>query len=35
MKGFTWNAGNLPKGIYFCRVQAGQETFTKKIIKIN
>jgi hypothetical protein len=29
-----WDAGHLPKGLYFCRVQAGQETFTQKIIKV-
>jgi hypothetical protein len=32
---FTWHAGDLPKGLYFCRVQAGQEAFTQKIIKVH
>ncbi len=31
---FTWHTGNLPKGLYFCRVQAGREAFTQKIIKV-
>ena len=31
---FRWDAGDLPKGLYFCRVQAGQETTTQKIIKV-
>jgi hypothetical protein len=31
---FTWHAGDLPRGLYFCRVQAGKETSTLKIIKI-
>mgnify|MGYP001068190210 CR=1 FL=1 len=30
---FTWHAGDLPKGLYFCRVQAGKEVTTRKIIK--
>jgi hypothetical protein len=33
MKQFTWHAGHLPKGMYFCRVQAGKETRTFKIVK--
>lgn len=28
------NLGNLKEGIYFCRVQIGNETITKKIIKV-
>jgi hypothetical protein len=32
---FEWNAGGLPDGIYFCRLQAGDATITKKIIKTN
>ncbi len=31
---FTWHAGHLPKGLYFCRVQAGEKTITQKIIKV-
>ncbi|MBW6474383.1 MAG: T9SS type A sorting domain-containing protein [Anaerolineaceae bacterium] len=31
---FRWDAGDLPKGLYFCRVQAGKEIFTQKIIKV-
>ncbi len=30
---FTWHAGDLPKGLYFCRVQAGNELATRKILK--
>ena len=30
---FTWHAGDLPKGLYFCRVQAGEEFSTQKLIK--
>lgn len=30
---FTWHAGDLPKGMYLCRVLAGEETGTFKIIK--
>ncbi|MBW6492529.1 MAG: T9SS type A sorting domain-containing protein [Lentimicrobium sp.] len=30
---FSWDAGDLPKGLYFCRVQAGQEWMARKIIK--
>ena len=30
----TWNPGNLPEGIYFCRLQAGGELMTKKMIRI-
>jgi hypothetical protein len=29
-----WNAGNLPEGIYYCRLQAGDKTVSGKIIKI-
>jgi len=32
---YGWDAGDLPKGMYFCRVQAGLEITTQKIIKIN
>jgi hypothetical protein len=28
-----WNAGGLPPGIYFCRIQAGGEARVIKIIK--
>jgi len=31
----TANLGHLPEGVYFCRIQAGNEMVTKKIIKIN
>jgi len=31
---FTWHAGDLPRGLYFCRVQAGKETSTRIIIKV-
>jgi hypothetical protein len=30
---FTWHAGHLPKGLYLCRVQVGEETRTLKIVK--
>ena len=30
---FTWDAGHLPKGLYFCRVQAGREVITRKVMK--
>jgi S-formylglutathione hydrolase FrmB len=30
---FTWHAGDLPKGLYFCRVQTGEEFSTQKLIK--
>ncbi len=30
---FRWHAGDLPKGMYLCRVQAGKETRTHKIVK--
>lgn len=30
---FKWNSGDLPKGLYYCRVQAGNEVVTRKIIK--
>jgi len=29
---FTWNAVNLPSGIYFCRLQAGSFVQTRKMI---
>ncbi|NTW26571.1 MAG: T9SS type A sorting domain-containing protein [Lentimicrobium sp.] len=29
-----WNAGNLPAGIYYCRLQTGNITVSRKIIKI-
>ncbi len=29
-----WNAADLPPGVYYCRMQAGKETITKKIIKV-
>jgi len=28
-----WNAGNLPSGIYYCRLQAGERPVSSKIIK--
>jgi len=31
---FTWHAGRLPKGLYFCQVQMGNEIRTQKIIKV-
>ena len=31
---FTWHAGDLPKGMYLCRLQMGQKTTTQKIIKV-
>jgi serine protease len=30
---FRWDAVGLPKGSYFCRVQAGNEIMTRKILK--
>ena len=30
---FTWHAGDLPKGLYFCRVRMGNESTTQKLIK--
>jgi hypothetical protein len=30
---FTWDAGHLPKGLYFCRVQAGGNNAVVKVIK--
>ncbi len=30
----TWNAANLPAGIYFCQIQIGNDMVTKKIIKV-
>jgi len=30
----TFDTNKLPEGIYFCRVQIGNETITKKIIKL-
>jgi len=30
---FTWHAGDLPKGMYFCRVQAGGNNAVVKVIK--
>jgi hypothetical protein len=29
-----WNSGKLPAGVYYCRLQAGAQTYTNKIIKI-
>ncbi len=29
-----WDAGDLPKGLYFLKVQAGKEAGTRKIIKV-
>jgi hypothetical protein len=31
---FTWHAGHLPRGVYLCRVQVGEQTRTQKIIKV-
>lgn len=28
----SWNAANLPQGIYFCRLQAGSDLITKKMV---
>jgi hypothetical protein len=30
---FNWNATGLAEGMYFCRIQAGDATFTRKVIK--
>jgi hypothetical protein len=30
---FGWDAGDLPKGLYFCQMQAGNEMKMLKIIK--
>jgi hypothetical protein len=30
-----WDAGTMPAGIYYCRLQAGNQLISKKIIKIN
>jgi len=30
-----WNAGDLKKGIYLCKIQIGKETISKKLIKAN
>ncbi len=30
----VWDSGNLPKGMYFCRMQIGDELIAKKIIKV-
>lgn len=32
---FEWNLSGLSEGIYFCLVQIGNESVTKKIIKVN
>ncbi len=29
-----WNGGNLPAGIYYCRLQSGDQFITRKIIKL-
>jgi hypothetical protein len=29
-----WNAGNLPAGIYYCRLQSGEHIISNKIIKM-
>jgi flagellar hook assembly protein FlgD len=31
----TWDARGLINGIYFCRLQAGDAVFTRKIIKMD
>jgi hypothetical protein len=31
---FKWDASNLPSGIYFIRLQAGEEVYTRKVIKL-
>jgi hypothetical protein len=28
-----WNTGNLPAGIYYCRLQAGERIVSNKIVK--
>jgi hypothetical protein len=28
----SWSAGSLPSGIYFCKMEAGEETFRQKIV---
>jgi len=28
----VWNAGNAPSGIYFCRLTAGRESITRKLV---
>ena len=33
MHNITWNTRGLPNGIYFCRLQAGEAFYTRKIIK--
>lgn len=30
-----WNSGNLPAGIYYCRLQAGNKVVMNKIVKIH
>jgi len=31
---FTWHTGNLPKGLYFCRVQVGMEAASREIMRL-
>ena len=31
----TWNAENLPPGVYYCRLKTGNQLISKKIIKMN
>jgi len=31
----TWNAENISAGIYFCRLQTGNDLMTRKVIKLN
>ncbi|MCD4734815.1 MAG: T9SS type A sorting domain-containing protein, partial [Bacteroidales bacterium] len=31
---FIWNLGELKAGIYFCRLQVGNKTMTKKVLKL-
>jgi hypothetical protein len=30
----TWNAADLPAGLYFCKIQLGQQVMTQKIVKL-
>jgi CubicO group peptidase (beta-lactamase class C family) len=30
----TWNTAGLPAGLYFCKIQLGQEVVMKKIVKV-
>jgi hypothetical protein len=28
----TWDAGDLPAGVYFCRIEAGSSTESRKLL---